>query len=874
MKQAKGAAMKKIVKRERAQGMVEFALVLPLLLLVMFALIEFGRLLFVYSAVFTSSREAARYGSAAGNVGNYLPHYRHCDGMRAAAMRIGTLVGIADGDIAIHYDNGDPANSFGSCPAGNTGPSEVTLGNRVVVQVSAMYQPIVPLVRIPAFPISSTSARTILKDISIAGTPPAPTGSVSAFFDPETQAVDEGDPGEPGTPYEVTLQIRLSAPTAADVTVHFSIDGGGTSAISGTDFALLTSSPVTILAGFTSSTVTVRVLPDLMDEDDETVMLRIVDVDNGNLGTPDTHTLSITDDDDPPTVDFVPPAQDMQEDDGVGGISNFVTLQLSNPSGRTITVPFSIDDLAGTAVLDQDYEVNTSSPVTFAPGETSKLILFTSILDDLDEQDETVVFVMGDPVNAVKGLDVHTTTILDNDEPPEVFFTWEESEVPEEVGTVDVQVELSAPSGNDIEVSYSTGGTATLIDDYNLPPGPLVIPAGQSTTVIPVTVNTDLEDEEPETVIISISAAVNATVGSPGVHTMTITSIANPPTVSFSQQSQSASESVGSVTVVAQLSNMYFEDVIVPFSLSGTASSGADYTVASGQITIPAGSATGSVSVIVVNDPLDEDDETVILTMSQPANAFLGFPTVHTLTIQDDDALPSVYFTTASQSGYEDVGTMQVTVRLSPVSGRNVTVPFSVTGSATEGSDFSVSPANTVVIPAGSTEATINIQVIFDTELGESDETIILIIGTPTNASRGSTYDRHIATILAWICPSAASDPYFGTGNDNKKLIWELQNNDPNTVNLLEVTVFWPTGNGAVVDGIVFGSDPIGSGFYYPASLGYLDVINPSPLWSGVFTARQMTFLFDKRPNINGGQEIVVSARFENCLPFSKRIGN
>ena len=45
---------------ENGQGMVEFALVLPLLLLVMFGIIEFGRLLFIYSAVFTSSRDAAR----------------------------------------------------------------------------------------------------------------------------------------------------------------------------------------------------------------------------------------------------------------------------------------------------------------------------------------------------------------------------------------------------------------------------------------------------------------------------------------------------------------------------------------------------------------------------------------------------------------------------------------------------------------------------------------------------------------------------------------------------------------------------------------------------------------------------------------------
>ena len=52
--------------KERAQGLVEFALVLPILLVLMMGLIEFGRLLFIYSAAATASREAVRYGSAAG----------------------------------------------------------------------------------------------------------------------------------------------------------------------------------------------------------------------------------------------------------------------------------------------------------------------------------------------------------------------------------------------------------------------------------------------------------------------------------------------------------------------------------------------------------------------------------------------------------------------------------------------------------------------------------------------------------------------------------------------------------------------------------------------------------------------------------------
>ncbi|MEN4041110.1 MAG: pilus assembly protein, partial [Anaerolineaceae bacterium] len=48
---------------KRGQGMVEFALAIPVLLLILFGIIEMGRLMFYYSSVATASREAARYGA-------------------------------------------------------------------------------------------------------------------------------------------------------------------------------------------------------------------------------------------------------------------------------------------------------------------------------------------------------------------------------------------------------------------------------------------------------------------------------------------------------------------------------------------------------------------------------------------------------------------------------------------------------------------------------------------------------------------------------------------------------------------------------------------------------------------------------------------
>jgi Flp pilus assembly protein TadG len=47
----------------QAQALVEFALILPLLLLVLIGIIDFGRALFVYSEVSNAAREAVRYAA-------------------------------------------------------------------------------------------------------------------------------------------------------------------------------------------------------------------------------------------------------------------------------------------------------------------------------------------------------------------------------------------------------------------------------------------------------------------------------------------------------------------------------------------------------------------------------------------------------------------------------------------------------------------------------------------------------------------------------------------------------------------------------------------------------------------------------------------
>ncbi len=108
--------------------------------------------------------------------------------------------------------------------------------------------------------------------------------------------------------------------------------------------------------------------------------------------------------------------------------------------------------------------------------------------------------------------------------------------------------------------------------------------------------------------------------------------------------------------------------------------------------------------------------------------------------------LPTVNFTTSSQSGPEDVGTMTVTASLSAATSSEVTVPFTLSGDATEGiaDDYTIT-ASPITIPAGMTSAEITITVNNDA-LAEPSESVIVTMGTPTGAILGTTTE-HIATI-------------------------------------------------------------------------------------------------------------------------------
>ena len=155
------------------------------------------------------------------------------------------------------------------------------------------------------------------------------------------------------------------------------------------------------------------------------------------------------------------------------------------------------------------------------------------------------------------------------------------------------------------------------------------------------------------------------------------------------------------------------------------------------EIIIPAGETSTTLTLRNVADLLDEDVETLQLNFGVPANASLASADPIEIQLLDDDPEPEVFLSGAGQTLSEQDLSLPVTVSLSEVSGRDVTVNLSAGGTATAGMDYTFDNP-VVVIPAGQLSASTVLQLLDDT-VGEGVEQIQLQIDSADFATVSAT---------------------------------------------------------------------------------------------------------------------------------------
>ena len=196
------------------------------------------------------------------------------------------------------------------------------------------------------------------------------------------------------------------------------------------------------------------------------------------------------------------------------------------------------------------------------------------------------------------------------------------------------------------------------------------------------------------------------------------------------------------------------------YSISGTATAGSsnDFTIQnSGTVTVAARANTATISVAINDDSLQENAETVILTLIGGSGYTVDSPSAHTLNIEDNDST-SASFSTASSSATEGDGTRTVTVNLNQAASTGgLTIGYTVTGTATAGSgnDFTIASSGSLSIAQGSSSANIAVAINNDST-EETAETVILTLTSGTGYTLGRT-TTHTLII-------ADNDPPASTG--------------------------------------------------------------------------------------------------------------
>jgi hypothetical protein len=202
-------------------------------------------------------------------------------------------------------------------------------------------------------------------------------------------------------------------------------------------------------------------------------------------------------------------------------------------------------------------------------------------------------------------------------------------------------------------------GTATSGSDYtSVAPQAITFPAGsvngdsQPVTFEPI--DDLLVEGITETVMLRLQDPTNGRVTSPMTHTISI-SDANMAEIGFvTSSSATLNENAAAYPIGLELELDAGVRLGVSVSVrvldlhTGSARSPADYSFTDISISFPIGSRDGAVRTVdvqIIDDSVLDDNETVVLGLSQPsASCNLGPIISHMLTIEDDDVLSNLSF--------------------------------------------------------------------------------------------------------------------------------------------------------------------------------------------------------------------------------------
>jgi Flp pilus assembly protein TadG len=139
--------------RSRGQGLVEFAVVLPVIVLVVFGILDLGRGVFTYNALSQAARQASRTAIVDQDVAD----------IRTAAIDYAPTLGLQSGDITVCFKDYDSNLTNCNSTADDCPQNDRFIGCLAIVEVDVSYSPMTPVIGsiVGSIPMSSTSIQPI-----------------------------------------------------------------------------------------------------------------------------------------------------------------------------------------------------------------------------------------------------------------------------------------------------------------------------------------------------------------------------------------------------------------------------------------------------------------------------------------------------------------------------------------------------------------------------------------------------------------------------------------------------------------------------------------------------------------------------------------
>lgn len=349
------------MRKRRGQGLVEFALILPIFLLLIMGIIEFSYAFIVYTGMFNAAREGTRYG-----IVNALDRA----GIQSAAEGKLLFVDPNQVNLNVAYDRGpdtDPSDVF-------TDTNQVQIGDRVLVHVAYDLPTLTPMVRpfASSFHIESRAARTIVSRGSFGSLHPGTGGGGTdtdgdGIYDnadncPDTPNPDQTDTdgdglGDACDPSSAVIEIGATvdpqtAYSGDAIDFSYTITNTGDLELNNvviTDSFGNTINVGTLAAGATNVHV--------VTEDVNTTTTSNVTVSGSNVGGTATASASVE-------VTIIGPALDLTVEVAPQTVSK----------GEWVTFSYTVQNTGDATLTDvtvADSLGSTPSPVTLEPGETA-----------------------------------------------------------------------------------------------------------------------------------------------------------------------------------------------------------------------------------------------------------------------------------------------------------------------------------------------------------------------------------------------------------------------------------------------------------------------------------------------------------------------